>query len=203
MLKTAMQGCSDTVSLDVLTIAGQMCKMLSDAKASSACMHLPYLLDPSHRASLASCPVKIDQQGTCLHYRHLTYISMHAELQMRSHGSSNPRTAPLQQEDAPQTTKRYLILAYKAEFDQILYPLPLCFEDKPEPEFFKSFIKRLQAERQAAMQVQTLCQAWHLIQSNGMLDLDVYRILCTVPVEPLIVTSWLHHIPHALIWHSC
>ena len=65
-----------------------------------------------------------------------------------------------QQDGTLQSSKRYLILAYKAEFDQILYPLPLCHEDCPKPEFFRGIIKRLQAERQAAMQVWLLYLAW-------------------------------------------
>ncbi|CAL5225262.1 g8055 [Coccomyxa viridis] len=128
MLKTAMQGRSDTVSLDVLTIA---------------------------------------------------------ELQTRSHESSNLRTDRLQQDDAPQSTKRYLILAYKAEFDQILYPLPLCPEHSPSPEFFRSIIKRIQAEKQATVQEATKVSGARdakAVQSEE--DQRLERILAR-PREPL------------------
>ena len=81
---------------------------------------------------------------------------LHAELQARSHGSSSPKVGPCQQDDAPRSTKRYLILTYKAAFDQILYPLPLCPEDNPTPDFFRSIIRRLRAEKQEAPQVLTL-----------------------------------------------
>ena len=60
------------------------------------------------------------------------------------------------EDEGPRNAKRYLILAYRAEFDQIQYPLPLCPEDNPKPDFFRSIIKRLHAEKQAALQVQML-----------------------------------------------
>ena len=81
---------------------------------------------------------------------------MPAELQARSHGNSNIKVGRFEQDDALRSTKRYLILTYKAEFDQVLYPLPLCPEDSPTPAFFRSIIKRLQAEVQEAVQVLTL-----------------------------------------------
>eukprot|EP00240_Pyramimonas_obovata_P006716 CAMPEP_0118955634 /NCGR_PEP_ID=MMETSP1169-20130426/60296_1 /TAXON_ID=36882 /ORGANISM="Pyramimonas obovata, Strain CCMP722" /LENGTH=150 /DNA_ID=CAMNT_0006903523 /DNA_START=216 /DNA_END=664 /DNA_ORIENTATION=- len=34
----------------------------------------------------------------------------------------------------PPNNKRYLILTYAAEFDRVHYPLPLIFEDTPDPE---------------------------------------------------------------------
>lgn len=80
----------------------------------------------------------------------------HAELQAKSYEGSSGR-APLQQDDAPRSTKRYLILTYAAEFDKIQYPLPLCAEDNPKPEFFRSIIKRLRAEKEASIQVSTPC----------------------------------------------
>jgi len=80
-------------------------------------------------------------------------ILFRAELQVRSHEKTSARSGAMQQDDTPGNTKRYLMLAYKAEFDQIQYPLPLCPEHNPRPEFFRSVIKRLQAEKQAALQV--------------------------------------------------
>jgi len=83
----------------------------------------------------------------------LMVILFRAELQVRSHEKTSARSGAMQQDDTPGNTKRYLMLAYKAEFDQIQYPLPLCPEHNPRPEFFRSVIKRLQAEKQAALQV--------------------------------------------------
>ena len=38
---------------------------------------------------------------------------------------------------SPPNNKRYLILTYAAEFDRVHYPLPLIFEDTPDPETLK------------------------------------------------------------------
>lgn len=103
------------------------------------------------------------------------HTCMHPELQARSHGSSKLEVRPFQQYDALQSDKRYLILAYKAEFDQILYPLPLCHEDCPKPDFFRGIIKRLQAEKRAAMQVQTSCLTW---APEYVLCGTLYTVVC-------------------------
>ncbi len=129
------------------------------------------------------------------------HILVHAELQMRSHGSSNLRTGPVQQDGAPQSTKRYLILAYKAEFDQILYPLPLCPEHSPSPEFFRNIIKGLQAEKQAALQVRMSCLPVPLIQCQG--KLNEHRVLHTVPNGPARWYILAASHTFALTWHSC
>ena len=58
----------------------------------------------------------------------LTFV--HAELQAEESWKQQPQNRPSAiRTMLPQSTKRYLILAYKAEFDQVLYPLPLCAED--------------------------------------------------------------------------
>ena len=87
----------------------------------------------------------------------LMEVLAYVELQAKSHQKSNDRAAHLhgQEEDAPSYGKRYLILAYKAEFDQIQYPLPLCLVENPTPEFFRSIHRKLHAEKQAACQVRT------------------------------------------------
>ncbi|CAK0735493.1 hypothetical protein CVIRNUC_000590 [Coccomyxa viridis] len=97
MLRSALQGSSDTVSLDVLTLT---------------------------------------------------------ELLAKSHQRSNVKGAHLhgEEDDAPSDGKRYLILAYKAEFDSIQYPLPLRLDENPTPEFFKSIHRRLHADKEAACQ---------------------------------------------------
>ncbi|CAM6045728.1 unnamed protein product [Sphagnum compactum] len=42
--------------------------------------------------------------------------------------------------------KRYLILTYTGEFDRVHYPLPLLYEENPEPEALKRTIRRLRDE---------------------------------------------------------
>lgn len=42
--------------------------------------------------------------------------------------------------------KRYLILTYASEFDRVHYPLPLAFEDVPDPDRLRKVICELRAE---------------------------------------------------------
>jgi coiled-coil domain-containing protein 61 len=42
--------------------------------------------------------------------------------------------------------KRYLIMTYAVEFDRVHYPLPLNYEDSPDPNHLKQTISRLRAE---------------------------------------------------------
>lgn len=42
--------------------------------------------------------------------------------------------------------KRYLILTYAAEFDRVHYPLPLQFDEHPDPERLKATIRQLRAQ---------------------------------------------------------
>ncbi|CAG9325066.1 unnamed protein product [Blepharisma stoltei] len=44
------------------------------------------------------------------------------------------------------TTKRYLILTYTVEFDRVHYPLPLAFQETPDPEALQRTISRLRFE---------------------------------------------------------
>ncbi len=85
------------------------------------------------------------------------------ELLAKSHQRSNVKGAHLhgEEDDAPSDGKRYLILAYKAEFDSIQYPLPLRLDENPTPEFFKSIHRRLHADKEAACQVSTQLLALH------------------------------------------
>ncbi len=52
--------------------------------------------------------------------------------------SSKPRPPP--------STKRYLILTYAGDFDKVHYPLPLSYEENPDPEVLKSTVSRLAKE---------------------------------------------------------
>lgn len=42
--------------------------------------------------------------------------------------------------------KRYLILTYASEFDRVHYPLPLSFEEAPDPDRLRRVICELRAE---------------------------------------------------------
>lgn len=44
------------------------------------------------------------------------------------------------------SNKRYLILTYAAEFDRVHYPLPLLYEESPDPARLKAIIVGLRAE---------------------------------------------------------
>ena len=47
---------------------------------------------------------------------------------------------------AKNNRKRYLILTYAVEFDRVHYPLPLNYEDNPDPQDLKLTISRLREE---------------------------------------------------------
>ena len=46
----------------------------------------------------------------------------------------------------PPNNKRYFILTYAAEFDRVHYPLPLQYDDNPDPEYLRTIIKQLRTE---------------------------------------------------------
>jgi hypothetical protein len=49
----------------------------------------------------------------------------------------------------PPNNKRYLILTYAAEFDRVHFPLPLLFEEAPDPLAMKRTVVALRAEIEA------------------------------------------------------
>ncbi|GLI61493.1 hypothetical protein VaNZ11_003821 [Volvox africanus] len=49
----------------------------------------------------------------------------------------------------PPNNKRYLIMTYAAEFDRVHYPLPLLYEENPDPQHLKRVISQLRAEVEA------------------------------------------------------
>lgn len=53
--------------------------------------------------------------------------------------------APPLQPNTAQSNKRYLILTYAAEFDRVHYPLPLMYEEYPDPVQLKLTIARLRS----------------------------------------------------------
>ncbi|EFJ40344.1 hypothetical protein VOLCADRAFT_84510 [Volvox carteri f. nagariensis] len=56
--------------------------------------------------------------------------------------------APPPRTQAP-NNKRYLIMTYAAEFDRVHYPLPLLYEENPDPQHLKRVISQLRAEVEA------------------------------------------------------
>ena len=71
----------------------------------------------------------------------LTYSDLEI-LKNRRGGCGGP---PLQH-TIPPNNKRYLILTYAAEFDRVHYPLPLVYEENPDPERLKEIIRKLREE---------------------------------------------------------
>lgn len=49
----------------------------------------------------------------------------------------------------PPNNKRYLIMTYAAEFDRVHYPLPLLYEEHPDPQHLKRIISQLRSEVEA------------------------------------------------------
>ncbi|KAK9810278.1 hypothetical protein WJX72_007806 [[Myrmecia] bisecta] len=76
----------------------------------------------------------------------LTYADLE-QLRARR-GLSEPPLSHL----SPPQNKRYLILTYAAEFDRVHYPLPLLYEEHPDPERLQLIICQLRAELEALQQ---------------------------------------------------
>lgn len=55
------------------------------------------------------------------------------KLQEQGAGPQQPPARPA----LPPSNKRYLILTYAAEFDRVHYPLPLLFDENPDPEHLR------------------------------------------------------------------
>uniref|UniRef100_A0A061QVB8 Coiled-coil domain-containing protein 61 n=1 Tax=Tetraselmis sp. GSL018 TaxID=582737 RepID=A0A061QVB8_9CHLO len=71
----------------------------------------------------------------------LTYadLEMLKARKEKANGASSQRPFPA-------NNKRYLILTYAAEFDRVHFPLPLLYEDNPDPETLKKTISALRAD---------------------------------------------------------
>lgn len=74
-------------------------------------------------------------------------------------GQQNSQAPPPRNPTVAPNNKRYLILTYAAEFDRVHYPLPLLYEEHPDPQHLKSIIGKLRSEvdelqRQQQLQVQ-------------------------------------------------
>lgn len=73
----------------------------------------------------------------------LTYQDLEV-LKSRKAGNQGPP-----QRTQPPNNKRYLIMTYAAEFDRVHYPLPLLYEDNPDPQHLKRIISQLRSEVEA------------------------------------------------------
>ncbi|MEW5297225.1 MAG: hypothetical protein WDW36_000449 [Sanguina aurantia] len=71
----------------------------------------------------------------------LTYQDLEA-LKSRKEGGAQTGGA----RTIPPNNKRYLILTYAAEFDRVHYPLPLLYEENPDPQRLKQVIRELRVE---------------------------------------------------------
>lgn len=89
--------------------------------------------------------LKQESESVCIDL--LTYEDLEL-LKSRRGRSTQPESAK------PVLTgnKRYLILTYAAEFDRVHYPLPLLYEETPDAAHFKTIIKALRREVDAAHQ---------------------------------------------------
>ena len=80
----------------------------------------------------------------------LTYQDLEVLKSRKSGGQAPQQAKPL----VP-NNKRYLILTYAAEFDRVHYPLPLLYEENPDPQHLKSIISKLRSELDAVQLEQT------------------------------------------------
>lgn len=62
------------------------------------------------------------------------------------HNSSNSVRSDASQPSNKKQLKRYVILTYTGEFDRVHYPLPLAFEDHPNPLALQRTIRRLRSK---------------------------------------------------------
>ena len=65
----------------------------------------------------------------------LTYDDLES-LKSRAGAASKAGRAP---PPAGTVNKRYIILTYAAEFDRVHYPLPLLYEDNPDPQLMRDW----------------------------------------------------------------
>lgn len=64
----------------------------------------------------------------------LTYQDLEVLKSRRAGAAAPPPPPQQQQQQGVSSSKRYLILTYAAEFDRVHYPLPLQYEDQPDPQ---------------------------------------------------------------------
>jgi coiled-coil domain-containing protein 61 len=74
----------------------------------------------------------------------LTYQDLEV---LKSRKTGAPAPPPRAQN--PANNKRYLIMTYAAEFDRVHYPLPLVYEENPDPQQLKRVISQLRSQVEA------------------------------------------------------
>lgn len=83
----------------------------------------------------------LKQNSTSVFIDLLTYADLE---QLRAKKTGQP--APAAARAAAAANKRYLIVTYAAEFDRVHYPLPLQFDDSPDPKALKVTIVALRRQ---------------------------------------------------------
>mmetsp|Transcript_36257 Transcript_36257/g.102466 ORF Transcript_36257/g.102466 Transcript_36257/m.102466 type:complete len:633 (+) Transcript_36257:119-2017(+) len=78
----------------------------------------------------------------------LTYADLEM-LKVRKEKASSNGEAAAARRTLPPNNKRYLILTYAAEFDRVHFPLPLVYDEYPDPEVLKRTISALRTEVEA------------------------------------------------------
>ena len=82
--------------------------------------------------------------------------------------------------------KRYVILTYAAEFDRVHYPLPLLYEDNPDPQMMRETILKLRQEIQGLKGTRSMsstssfslkAENRHLREENGSLKAQMQRAI--------------------------
>jgi coiled-coil domain-containing protein 61 len=84
----------------------------------------------------------------------LTYQDLEV-LKARKAGNAAAGATQLGTKGVIPSNKRYLILTYAAEFDRVHYPLPLLYEESPDPARLKAIIVGLRAELDSLTQDHT------------------------------------------------
>ena len=82
----------------------------------------------------------LDGQSDSVFIDLLTYADLEL-LKSRKTGKTESSSAA-----SKANNKRYLIMTYAVEYDRVHYPLPLSFEDAPDPANLKMTISRLRQE---------------------------------------------------------
>ena len=93
--------------------------------------------------------------------------------------------APSRASRAPTGNKRYVILTYAAEFDRVHYPLPLLYEDNPDPKMMRETILKLRQEIHdlrarsvsSSSTFSMKAENRHLREENGSLKAQMQRAI--------------------------
>ncbi|KAF5843476.1 protein required for templated centriole assembly [Dunaliella salina] len=97
-------------------------------------------------------------------------------------GTQNPHVPPPRNPTVAPNNKRYLILTYAAEFDRVHYPLPLLYEEHPDPQYLKSIISKLRSQVEE-LQHQQQQQLQHGVGARGARGVDAAATAAALPAE--------------------